>query len=154
MIARILVPLDGSETAEAVLPAAQALAGPLGAELVVLRVVEPLTAVEAVATAGVVAPDTLFLRELEAKEYLGRVRERLARAGLRVRAELRRGQAAPEILAAVADTQADLVAMSSHGRSGLGRLLFGSVAQAVLARATVPVLVVRALPAEETARGR
>lgn len=154
MIARILVPLDGSEVGEAALPTAEALAGPLGAELIVLRVVEPLSAVEAVAAAGVVAPDALFLRELEAKEYLGRVRERLARAGRRVRAELRRGQAAPEILAAVADTKADLVAMSSHGRTGLGRLLFGSVAQAVLARATVPVLLVRALPTEETARGR
>jgi nucleotide-binding universal stress UspA family protein len=154
MVRRILVPVDGSPLGEAALPVAQALAGPLGAELILLRVVEPVTAVEAIATAGVVAPDAFFLRELDAKEYLHGICDRVLRNGLRARSELRKGQPAEEILAAAAETQADLIAMSSHGRSGLGRVLFGSVAHAVLARAPVPVLVVRATQPMEAPHGR
>jgi nucleotide-binding universal stress UspA family protein len=144
MIKRILVPLDGSATAEAVLPAVLGVAGPLGAELTLLRVVEPVSAVEAIAAAGVVAPDAFLLRELEAKEYLARAWDRVARSGVAARTELRTGQPATEILSAAAEGGADLIAMSSHGRTGVARAFLGSVAQQVLARSPVPVLFVRA----------
>jgi nucleotide-binding universal stress UspA family protein len=140
---RVLVPLDGSEVAEAILPFVDKVAGPADAEVLLLRVVEPLTAGEVMAAAGVPAPDTLFLRELEAKRYLAGVERRLTDKGLRVRMGTRLGSPAPEILEAAATGGADLIAMSTHGRSGLGRLVFGSVAEAVLRASPVPVLLIR-----------
>ena len=143
MYERVLVPLDGSEIAEAILPFAEKLAGPVDAEAMLVRVIEPLSAGEAFAAGGVVAPDTLFLRQLEAKEYLARVERRLANKGIRVRTDLRSGTPAAEIVAAATSWGADLIAMATHGRGGLGRLLFGSVAEAVLRAAPVPVLMIR-----------
>jgi len=143
MYERVLVPLDGSEIAEAILPFAEKLAGPVDAEAMLVRVVEPLSAGEAFAAGGVVAPDTLFLRQLEAKEYLARVERRLANKGIRVKTDLRNGAPAAEIVAAATSWGADLIAMATHGRGGLGRLLFGSVAEAVLRAAPVPVLMIR-----------
>jgi nucleotide-binding universal stress UspA family protein len=147
MYARVLVPLDGSEVAEAVLPFAERVAGPVDAELVLLRVVEPVTAAEAMAAAGVGSADALFLRELEAKRYLAEVEQRLGARGLRVRSEVRVGSPAAEIAAAAAECGAELVAMTTHGRGGLGRLIWGSVAEAVLRHAALPVLMVRMTPA-------
>ena len=141
---RLLVPLDGSAEAEAVLPVIEQVAGPLHAEVVLIRVVEPLSAAEIMATAGSVTPDPLASRELEARRYLGEVESRLSGRGLRVRAILRLGNAASEIVGSVGVYGADLIAMTTHGRSGLSRVLFGSVAEAVLRAAPVPVLVVRA----------
>jgi nucleotide-binding universal stress UspA family protein len=154
MYERVLVPLDGSEIAEAILPFAEKLAGPVDAEAMLVRVVEPLSAGEAFAAAGVVAPDTLFLRQLEAKEYLARVERRLASKGIRVRTDLRSGTPAAEIVAAATSWGADLIAMATHGRGGVGRLLFGSVAEAVLRAAPVPVLMIRTTAkVSVTARG-
>ena len=75
---------------------------------------------------------------------------------MRARGEVRRGEPAAEIAAAARDAGADLIAMTTHGRSGLGRLLFGSVAESVLRRAEIPVFLMRltaAQVAERMARG-
>ena len=143
MYKRIVVQLDGSETAESILPFAERLGGPAGGELMLVRVVEPISSGEMIAAAGVVVADTYDQRLLEAKQYLLAVEGRLSAKGLRVRAALRSGAPAPEILAAVAAWGADLIAMATHGRGGLGRLFFGSVAEAVLRGSTVPVLMIR-----------
>jgi nucleotide-binding universal stress UspA family protein len=143
MYQRILVPLDGSELAESILPVVQRLAGGVGAETILLRVVEPLSAGEAFAAAGVVLPDTLLERQLEAKTYLEAVRHRLRDTGIVARPDVRTGAPAGEIAAAATAHGADLIAMATHGRGGLGRLLFGSVAEAVLRTAPVPVLMIR-----------
>lgn len=144
MYRRMLVPLDGSEVAETILPFAEQVAGPLDAEVVLLRVIEPLSPVELVATAGVVAPDAFTLRDIEAEKYLSEIQRRLSKKGLRVRTRVALGGTpSEEILAAVQATNADLIAMTTHGRSGLGRALFGSVAESVLRASAVPVLVVR-----------
>jgi nucleotide-binding universal stress UspA family protein len=144
MYKRILVPLDGSEVAETILPFAVQVAGPLDAEVVLFRVIEPISPVEVVASAGVVAPDTFTLRDMDAKRYLSDVERRLSKKGLRVRTRVALGGPPAEaILAAVQAINADLIAMTTHGRSGLGRALFGSVAESVLRASAVPVLLVR-----------
>src|SRR5881409_981549 len=143
MYERLLVPLDGSDIAEAILPFVEKVAGPMDAEVILVRVVEPVSPAEAIAAAGVVAPDTLMLRQLEAKAYLRTIRDRLAAKGIRVRTGLRSGAPAPEIVAAAATWGVDLIAMATHGRSGLGRVLFGSVAETVLRAAPMPVLMIR-----------
>lgn len=140
---RVLVPLDGSELAEAILPFAERVAGPGDAEVLLLRVVEPLSAAEVLAAGGVGGMDALLSREAEARRYLTAVARRLGDKGIRVRTEVRLGAPAAEIASAAAAWGADLVAMTTHGRSGLGRALFGSVAQAVLGAASVPVLMIR-----------
>jgi nucleotide-binding universal stress UspA family protein len=143
MYERILVPLDGSALAEAILPFTEQVAGPLDAEVILLSVVAPITPIEAVAGAGYVAPDSFTLRELDAKRYLAEVQARLSKKGIRSRGIAVVGLPSEEILAAVKTTGADLVAMTTHGRSGLGRALFGSVAEAVLRASPVPVLLIR-----------
>ena len=143
MYERVLIPLDGSELAETILPFAERIAGPVDAEVVLLAVVEPLSAVAGLAAGGVVGPDALLLRQMEAKHYLARVASRLETKGLRVRTHLGLGVPAAEIVGVAHSEGADLIAMTTHGRSGLGRAVFGSVAEAVLRTASVPVLMIR-----------
>ena len=143
MYERVLIPVDGSELAETILPFAEKVAGPADAEVLLLAVVEPLSPGEAMAAAGVMAPDTLLMREMEARAYVDKLAARLGDKGLRARALVRLGTPATEIAATAADQGADLIAMTTRGRSGLGRLVFGSVAEAVLRSASVPVLMFR-----------
>jgi nucleotide-binding universal stress UspA family protein len=143
---RVLIPLDGSELAETILPFAERIAGPLDTEVVLLRVVEPLSAIAGLGTGGVVGPDALFLRQLEAKRYLADVGKRLEAKGLRVRIVLGLGTPGSEITATATAEKADLIALTTHGRTGLWRTILGSVAEEVLRGATVPVLMIRKPP--------
>ena len=67
----------------------------------------------------------------------------LRECGVRVTTDVRYGEPVAEIVAAARETEAGLIAMTTHGRSGFGRLLFGSVAEAVLRQAEIPVLMMR-----------
>jgi nucleotide-binding universal stress UspA family protein len=140
---RVLIPLDGSEPAEAILPFAERIAGPLDAEICLLRVIEPVTAVPRLGTGEAFGPAVLYLRKLEAKRYLAGVVQRLAGRGARVRTVVRLGVPELEILAVAQAEKADLIAMSTHGRRGFQRVVFGSVATEVLRSAAVPVLRIR-----------
>jgi nucleotide-binding universal stress UspA family protein len=88
----------------------------------------------------------------EAEKYLRAVAATPAFDGLRVLTTVRSGEAPREIIAAAKETQTDLIAMTTRGRTGLSRLLFGSVAEAVLRTADVPVFVLRAGHVEATLR--
>lgn len=157
MYERVLIPLDGSEPAEAILPFAERIAGPLDAEVCLLRVVEPVSAITGLGTGGVVGPDALLLRQLEAKQYLAEVARQLEARGLRVRTLLGLGVPELEILEVAKAERADLIAMSTHGRRGVRRAVFGSVAEEVLRSAAVPVLLIRMTaptPAPTEAAGR
>jgi acetoin utilization protein AcuB len=139
---RAIVPLDGSPFAEAVLPLFRQVAGPLGVDVILLRVVPPQ------AIAPIEEPPRVLMRELEtrcvdAEEYLGRLAEDLRNRGVRVATRVSRGEAVQEILAAARETAADLIVMCTHGRSGFGRFVFGSVAEAVARRAGIPVLLLK-----------
>ena len=146
MYERVLVPLDGSERAEAILPLIEQMAGPLDAEFILLRVVEPVSPAEAIASAGVVSPDSFTWREMEAKQYLHGVERRLSKKGLRASIHLALGVPTEEILAMAKTTGADLIAIATHARSALGRLVFGSVAETVLRASSIPVLMIRMAP--------
>ncbi len=138
MFARILVPLDGSPLAEAILPEVGELAALHGAEVVLLRValVHILP--------GVDQTDAQVRAVEEAERYLADVERHLATRGIRVTSAVRYGHAVEEILDHAQSAGADLIAMSTHGRGGLGRLVLGSVAETVLRAAAVPVLLLRA----------
>ena len=133
----VLVPLDGSELAESALDHAIELARD-GAALVLLRAAQAHTA------PGADPTDAQVTVVREAEEYLAAVRARLARAGIeRVDVSVWYGPPADSIVDAARFRKADLIVMSTHGRSGLGRLIVGSVAETVLRSTTIPILLVR-----------
>jgi nucleotide-binding universal stress UspA family protein len=137
-VKRILVPLDGSLLAESALEPAIALACEHDAELVLLRAAEARSLPMADPTvAQVNAVRT-------AEEYLAGVRARISRSGAsRVETTVWYGAPAAVIVDAARFRQADLIVMSSHGRSGLGRLVLGSVAETVQRATHVPLLLIR-----------
>ena len=155
MYARILVALDGSELAERVLPHAEALAGKFGAAVTLLRGTTPPGAMISGAAAGaapvagpVVDPTPIIEAERsDAATYLNAVATRLRALGLAVDSVQPEGPAADVIIEEIQRSRADLVMMTTHGRSGLGRLVLGSVADEVLRRAPCPVFLVRATEA-------
>lgn len=142
MYQRVLVPLDGSRVAEAILPFIEQIAGPLDMEVLLVRVV-PLTSMDVVGMAKESQAGAPILRELEAQGYLEPLVASLKAKGVRAGARVRIGDPATEIVAAAKEINADLIAMTTHGRSGLGRLLFGSVAEAVLRGSPIPVFLMR-----------
>jgi nucleotide-binding universal stress UspA family protein len=143
MFARILVPLDGSALAEQALAPAGRIADKFGSELLLLRVVAPERSIPslqhlAVRSDGEPAAARTLMDEAEA--YLTGLRQPTLAGPIHTRVLC---GAAPElIIATAAECGADLIVMSTHGRAGLLRLLYGSVAEAVLRGATVPVLLV------------
>jgi nucleotide-binding universal stress UspA family protein len=139
---RVLVPLDGSELAESVMPFLMDIAGPLDMAVVLLRVLEPITPM-AVEGGRMLAVDDVDTRRRDAEEYLAPIAAGLRARGVETTWEIRTGRPEEEILAAARTAGADLIAMSTHGRSGLGRLLFGSVAEQVLRHAEMPVFLMR-----------
>ena len=139
---RILVPLDGSEPSEAVLAVVERLAGPRDLTLSLLEVIEPFPAAAQARLTQL--EDLIAFRRAEAERYLTKVAEPLVDKGVRVTWAVQYGRPAELIAAAAAEERADLIAMATHGRRGLERLFFGSVAEAVLRNASVPVLLLRA----------
>jgi nucleotide-binding universal stress UspA family protein len=137
---RVLVALDGSTEGEAVLRFLMEIAGPLDMTIMLLHVLEPITPQ---AGDGMVILDDIEARRHEAEEYLAPISAALRSQGVNTSWAIRRGQPAHEILAAASESGADLIAMATHGRTGVGRLLFGSVAEAVLRHASVPVFMIR-----------
>jgi nucleotide-binding universal stress UspA family protein len=145
-VTRILVPIDFSPSARAALQYAGFLADKLGASVEVLHVFEP---------PGYVGPDTLALLpitaghhewgetkadvERQVEQFLADTSGGPATRTVRVEA----GEPSDAILRVAAEDRADLVVMGTHGRTGLSRLLIGSVAEAVLRRASCPVLTLR-----------
>lgn len=137
MFARILVPLDGSPLAEAILPEVVDLAKLHGAEVLLLRVALVR------ALPGVDQTEAQVRAVEEAEGYLADVERGLAARGVSVRSAVRYGRAVEEILDHAESQRADLIAMSTHGRSGIRRIMLGSVAEAVVRAAPVPVLLLR-----------
>ena len=133
----ILIPLDGSEMAEAALAEARQLSGP-DSTLVLLR------AASALALPGTDMLDAQVYSVQEAEAYLDELRTKLEAQGVRgVDVHVWYGPPAAAIVDAARLYGADLIVMSTHGRSGLGRVVFGSVAESVLRGTTVPILLVR-----------
>jgi nucleotide-binding universal stress UspA family protein len=139
---RVLVALDGSPSAEAVLRFLLDIAGPLDMTVLLLRVLEPIPPTVIEASRHVEVEDVEGRRR-DAEAYLAPIGAALRAKGVEATWEVRRGRPAEEILAAARERGADMIAMATHGRTGLGRLLFGSVAEAVLRHAPVPVFMIR-----------
>lgn len=140
---KMLVPLDGSLLAEAALPLAAELALQTGAAVVLFRCVPMPDNVRRSEAGPVVAYRDQELEALknEAEDYLRDVGERFFKGAAALERDVQAGRPAPAILKASREHQAALVVMATHGRSGLGRTLLGSVADRVLREGLVPVLL-------------
>ena len=148
MFKRILVPLDGSELAERALRPALQLAEKFEALVTLLRVI---ALDDSTAVAAASGPQFLHLRDLreaqdrtECEAYLSAIQAKCQAAPIIVATRVSFG-AAPEMIVQVADQAGvDLIVMSTHGRSGLNRFLYGSVAEAVLRGTQLPLLLIPA----------
>jgi len=134
---RILVPLDGSGCAEDIIPKVEALAADKKVGICLLRVVSAHT------FPGVDPTEAEVKVVREAEEYLLSLKECLRTKGLDVDTHVRYGNDVEEILDHAAQKDIDLIAMSTHGRHGVKRFLFGSVAEKVLRHTSKPVFLVR-----------
>jgi nucleotide-binding universal stress UspA family protein len=139
----ILLPTDGSAAAEAAVDHATTLARAFDATVHVLSVVEPIPAVEMDA-----AMVHERLRE-SADRAVEQATRRLDEAGVPSDSSVRDGSAHSSILAEAADLGADMIVMGTHGRTGVGRVLLGSVTERVVRRADAPVLSVRYHPDDD-----
>jgi nucleotide-binding universal stress UspA family protein len=151
MFERVVVPLDGSKVGEAALPVIRqmALNLPEGSkiQITLIGVITLLRHWVVVGEAS--APVSYTEEELNiiknrVTEYLGKIVEVLKSPSISVNIMVTSGNAAEEILKCADKVKADLIAMSTHGRSGLRRLAFGSITDKVLRGSKIPVLMVRA----------
>jgi len=152
---RVIVPLDGSELAEQALPNATQLARASNAPLLLVSVVGyPYLESKGLSSWALQqeALDQVVKEETDrAQQYLESVRSTLAADGFEVSSEVRRGSVDRAILA---DPQpGDVIVMTTHGRGGVARWFLGSVAEDVVRRSAVPVLLVRIQPGQEVASG-
>jgi nucleotide-binding universal stress UspA family protein len=138
-INRILVATDGSTTAEAALAWATDLAAPLGAEILVISVID---LAKSYPGAGYVALDETLMHERLDAELNGAWSERMRKANIASRTLVREGHPASAIVSTAIDEHADLIVMGSRGHSGLTELLVGSVAHHVTHHARTPVVIV------------
>lgn len=150
-VRRVLVPLDGSLLAEEAIPHAIALGGLSQAEYVLVHVTEPsawLGRLPGGTLAASPVAEGCQKREHQAEDYLARVAARLAEPGPIVETRVVvSSHLARAILDAARSAHADVIVMATHGRGGLSRLLIGSVADKVMRRSDIPVLLCRPRPA-------
>lgn len=141
MYKKILVPLDGSPLAEAALPHAEAIAKSEGAEIVLLRIPTMPTA-EFFSRDPAIAIKIHDEEQAEAVNYINLKVEELKKDHIKVSAVTQDGPIPDTILAVAEETHADMIAMSTHGRTGLQRWLMGSVADKVVHHAHIPVMLI------------
>lgn len=146
-IRRILTPLDGSALAEDALSHATEIARHTGAEIFMVRVLEPLSQWQRALLAEQGDDERLLEaeRSVEAHRYLAQVQERLEAAAIENRSRIYLGGAADAILEVLDKEPIDLVVMSTHGLSGYSRWVYGSVASKLLHSVTCPLLLLRSV---------
>jgi len=140
---KILVPLDGSPLAESVIDYVERMADPARTTVTLLQVVAPVKPGSLLRLDESAALRTIADQRAKAEEYLERIRARLARRRIAARTVVRAGDPAAIIVDRARAEGVDLIALTTHGRTGLRRLLMGSVAEAVLRKSSVPVVLAR-----------
>lgn len=145
MYKKILVPLDGSKRAESILPNVEELSRCLGSYVVFMQVLEP--------TATMVSPydmvpyydsEEMERRSKEASIYLAGIAGEFREKGIQAKEVVVQGPVVRSILDVANQENVGLIAMASHGRSGLARVFYGSVAAGILQQTDRPLLIVRA----------
>jgi len=148
MYKTILVPVDGSKRAEVILPHVEELARLYNAKVIFLRVVEQPALImgskETHRAHWELQQKEQEKRKNEAESYLSTLQGEFKERGIEAVAQVVHGPVVEGIMTAAEREEADLIALASHGRSGLTRVFYGSVAAGVLQRADRPLLLIRA----------
>lgn len=149
MYKKILVPLDGSKLAEAILPHVEDLARRYEAKVLFISIVEPEPLI--------IAPEPMYTgfdpanyqeRIRQVESYLTARQGEFREKGIPAKIQVGHGPVVESIIDVAESEDVDLIAMASHGRTGLSRVFYGSVAAGVLHRVSRPLLLIRALEAE------
>jgi len=144
MYKTILVPLDGSKRAESILSHVETLARSFKSKVIFFVAIEPVLMLEYNEIVGIseFMEKNDYLKEKTAA-YLDSLQKQFSQKGIEVRTLIGHGPTVKEIVDAAAREKADLVAMASHGRTGLSRTFYGSIAAGVLQRIDRPLLLIR-----------
>ncbi|MBN1376676.1 MAG: universal stress protein [Dehalococcoidia bacterium] len=148
MYDRIVVPLDGSPLAECVVPHIEALAKSPECEVQLVTVVEPVD----IPTKGKIALSDEDLQQIykdqekDAHTYLNQIIDRLSKSDIQTRPLILRGKPAETLVEYIYNNSIDLLIMATHGRSGITKLFWGSIAEKVIRAVNIPVLLVKADP--------
>ena len=142
MLQHILVGLDGSPLAETILPYVSTLAKGVSADVMLLHVVHLSEDMQRDEPYRLLQP-MIQQAKTQAQDYLSRVAQRLTDSGIKVRSGVMVGDAAAEIVRYAQQDGMDLIALATHGRSGLQRWVYGSVAEKVLHTTYTPLLLIR-----------
>ena len=145
MYKKVLVPLDGSELAECVLPHVEAIAkGCQIANVVFVRVIEPVTL--PIGDAEYFSSDLWTQIESQEKaiatKYLKQLVSKIKYNGINVESKILSGRVADSLVDYASNNKVDLIIIATHGRSGISRWVRGSVADRILVSARIPVLIV------------
>lgn len=144
MYKTILVPMDGSSRAERILPHVEDLALRFGAKVVFLKVLEPGSIIER-PQGDDFETKVLEEQEGEATTYLSAWRGEFREKGIKSKSVVEHGEVVSTIITVAEREGADLIAMASHGRSGLPQVFYGSVAAGILHRIDRPLLLIRSV---------
>jgi nucleotide-binding universal stress UspA family protein len=147
ILTKLLLTLDGSKVSEASIPYAVELASRLGTKVVLLRVLGMSYGAfssAGEAFVGYYSEDQMEADKALGKDYLETIAGKLKQKGVTVETQVRFGDAAEEIISLASEIHADLVVMSTHGRSGIGRWVFGSITEKVLYEGYTPLLLISA----------
>jgi nucleotide-binding universal stress UspA family protein len=146
MFQKILVCLDGSKLAEQIVPYVTEQAAQFGSSLVLFQVVS-LSAIPAptgIESVPMAVPDTMLRdAEVAAMDYLSGLATPLRERGLKAQCVTMIGHPAETIVSYAEENKFDLVALATHGRSGLKRMVFGSVADYVVRKSGLPILLIK-----------
>ncbi len=141
-----MVPLDGSQTAECVIPHIEAVTRNSSTEVELVSVVEPVD----LPTRGKIALSEDDLKSInadakqEAHKYLTHIIQRLGRADIQARSVVLTGKPAESLVDYASNNDIDLIIMATHGRSGITRWFFGSIAEKLMRTVEIPILLVKA----------
>jgi nucleotide-binding universal stress UspA family protein len=148
MYKKIAVPLDGSPVAECVVPHVEALAAARKSEVQLITIIEPVE----IPTRGKIALSEDDLKsmhkelEKDAAAYLDKIVQKLAREGIKANPVIMQGKPAESLIEYVHNNGIDLLVMATHGRSGLSKLFWGSIAEKVVRAVNVPVMLIKTGP--------
>ena len=144
MYSRILVPLDSSGLAEMVLPHAAQIAKSMNVPLALVRVIDQVDPQLTDPQHGLYLDQVALSLRTNAQEYLNKVAGPLRDEGIEVTCEVKEGDVASRIIDEAQEEPNTLIAMTTHGYSGVARWVMGSITDKVLRASTNPMLVIRA----------